>query len=446
VGFEPTRPCGHGILSAASLPFLHSGLTETIAPPGGDNPPSVDLAGRIELIRKLCSFEGRLTGTDAERRAASFLAGHMRGWGRRADVEPTYVHPEWSLILALHVLLAVVGSVAAIAVPPLGFALVLVAAASYYWDVQARFYLLRRLFFRRASQNVVSLGKRPGAPARLILCAHYDAARTGWLFRPRALERSARLWRLLPGGNILGLLFFAIAALLPILGARMAGVEAEWLSLLQLLPTVVLIVSLLPLLDIALSDVVPAANDNASGVATALSLAEELDRAELEIDLWVLLTGAEECVAEGMRAFVRSHRDELDPESTYFLNIDTVGYGTVRYITAEGPILTYPMAPRLVELAEAVAAADRERGGDYDARAWRHPLLTDALPAVTRGYPAISLRCLDDRDLVTTYHNKTDTPDRIDPVALERVHGFALELIRALDRDVGRRSAAAAVV
>jgi hypothetical protein len=25
VGFEPTRPEGHGILSAASLPFLHSG-------------------------------------------------------------------------------------------------------------------------------------------------------------------------------------------------------------------------------------------------------------------------------------------------------------------------------------------------------------------------------------------------------------------------------------
>ena len=24
-GFEPARPCGHGVLSAASLPFLHSG-------------------------------------------------------------------------------------------------------------------------------------------------------------------------------------------------------------------------------------------------------------------------------------------------------------------------------------------------------------------------------------------------------------------------------------
>ncbi len=32
VGFEPTRPKGHGILSAASLPFLHSGQGRNDSP------------------------------------------------------------------------------------------------------------------------------------------------------------------------------------------------------------------------------------------------------------------------------------------------------------------------------------------------------------------------------------------------------------------------------
>jgi hypothetical protein len=32
VGFEPTRPEGHGILSAASLPFLHSGAAPNDSP------------------------------------------------------------------------------------------------------------------------------------------------------------------------------------------------------------------------------------------------------------------------------------------------------------------------------------------------------------------------------------------------------------------------------
>ena len=43
-----------------------------------DNPPSVDAEARIELIRDLCSFEGRRAGTDAERRAANWLAGRLR--------------------------------------------------------------------------------------------------------------------------------------------------------------------------------------------------------------------------------------------------------------------------------------------------------------------------------------------------------------------------------
>ena len=41
----------------------------------------------------------------------------------------------------------------------------------------------------------------------------------------------------------------------------------------------------------------------------------------------------------------------------------------------------------------------------------------------------------------TAYHRLDDAPKRIDAAALEDAHGFALELVRALDRDVGRRLA-----
>ena len=139
----------------------------------------MDAAGRRELIEKLCSFEGRWPGTDAERRAADWLAERLREMGRRAEIEPTYVHPEYSLVIALHVALAIAGSLLALLSRPVGFALVLFAASSLYLDQNTRLYLLRRLLFRRASQNVVSPGTSPDAPARLILSAHYDAAKTG---------------------------------------------------------------------------------------------------------------------------------------------------------------------------------------------------------------------------------------------------------------------------
>ena len=56
----------------------------------------------METIRGLCAFEGRLTGTDAERRAARWLAERLRDSGRAAEIEPTYVHPQYGLVHAAH--------------------------------------------------------------------------------------------------------------------------------------------------------------------------------------------------------------------------------------------------------------------------------------------------------------------------------------------------------
>ena len=103
--------------------------------------------------------------------------------GRRAEIEPTYVHPQYALVHALHAALAIAGTIVAVSQPGIGFALVLLAATSAYLDLNTRFYLMRRLFFRRASQNVVSPGgRRPEAPIRLVLVAHFDAGRSGFVF------------------------------------------------------------------------------------------------------------------------------------------------------------------------------------------------------------------------------------------------------------------------
>jgi Peptidase family M28 len=403
----------------------------------------VDVGERMEVIRRLCSFERRRAGTDAERRAANYLAERLRAGGRRVEVEPTYVHPQYTLVHAVHCLLAIAGSIASLEIPALGFALVLLAALSMYLDLNTRFYLVRRLFFRRASQNVVSAGTRPDAPHRVILCAHYDAAQTGRAFHPRTVERAARLQSHLPFPiGPLRIVFWSLAALLPILGARMAGVDAEWLSILQLLPTLVLIVAVFLLIDIALSDVVPGANDNASGVATALGLARELDRDPPEhLNVWVLLTGAEWSLQEGMRGFLRARRKQLPRDSTHFVCLDTVGLGDVRFETAAGWAVSFPMDRRLVQLCEAIAEADNKGEDRYRARPLRHPDLPgDSIAARVRHYAATTITCANQLDIVPGIHTAADVPDRIEAAALERAHGFTLELVRQLDRDVGRRS------
>ena len=404
----------------------------------------MDLGERMEVIRRLCSFEGRRAGTDAERRAANYLADTLRQAGRRADVEPIYVHPQYALVHAIHCLLGIAGSLVSLQIPPLGFALVLAAALSMYLDLNTRLYLIRRLFFRRASQNVLSRGPRPDAPARVILCAHYDAAQTGRLFEPRTVERAARLQARLPFPiGPFRLIFWSLASLLPILGARMAGVDAVWLSLIQLLPTLILIASVFLLVDVALSGVVPGANDNASGVATAVSLAGELDRDRPEhLDVWVLLAGGGWSLHEGVRSFVRAHRDRLSPDSTYFVFLDTVGAGHVRFEVATGWVVSFPLDRRLIEMCEALADADREGEDRSGARALRHPGFPgDGVAARIRRYPGTTITCANELDIVPGVHTAADVPDRLDAAALERAHAFALALVRLIDRDVGRRRA-----
>ena len=396
----------------------------------------------MDVIRKLCSFENRLAGTDAERRAANWLATRLRDGGRRAEIEPTYVHPQYGLVHAAHCALGFGASLLAIVQPAIGFAIVLATAVSMYLDLNYRRYLLRRLFFRRASQNDVAPGKNADAPARVLLCAHYDAARTGAAFNPKRVERGARLTARLriPIGPF-RILFWSLAILLPILGARMAGFDSTLISLLQLPPTLVLLVGIFLLTDIALSGVVPGANDNASGVATVLSLAEELDTdPPANLDVWVLLTGGEECLQEGMRSFVRTHRADLDRTTTYFVNVDTVGHGTVRFEVGAGWVVTYRLDRRLVQLCAAIATADREDSNRYQARPLVHGIAGDSMPPSVAGFPATAITCLNELNYVPESHTLNDTPDRVDAAALDRAHGFALELVRALDRDVGRRT------
>jgi hypothetical protein len=397
----------------------------------------------MEVITELCSFEERGPGTDAERRASGALVGRLRGMGRRADVEPFYAHPQYPVVHLIHAVVGIAGSLLATIQPAVGFALVLLAAASTYLDLNTRLYLARSLLFRRVSQNVVSPGSRPDAAARLILMAHYDAARTGYVF-----SKGAKRIRRLPERTRLALgpfrVFFwlGLVPLLPILGARMAGLDPTWLNVVQAVPTIVLIVAAFLLIDIALSEIVPGAYDNASGVAAVLSAAEDLTANPPEnLDVWVVLTGSEESFCEGSRAFIRSRRKELDRATTYFVNVDSVSSGQIAYEVSEGAVISVPHDPLLIEFCEALSAAG---AADGDAKPIRHPLLDDALPPRVRKFRSITLRTTDaDGNLAPWYHTHDDVPERVDSAALARASNFVVALSRLIDREAGRTISAA---
>jgi len=78
--------------------------------------------------------------------------------------------------------------------PWVGAAALLLTIVSASGDAEARFHLLRRLTKRALTHNVLSR-ERGGKPGTLVVLAHYDAAKTGWLFDPVGLGWRRRLGR-----------------------------------------------------------------------------------------------------------------------------------------------------------------------------------------------------------------------------------------------------------
>ena len=383
-------------------------------------------------IDALVRFDGRWPGTDAERRAAVHLCERLRALGRDAELEPTRVRPGYPVTHIIHALLAIAGSLLSVSSPLAGIILVLVAATSTFGDLTGSFFLVRRLTPNRASQNVASREQRT-KPGLLILAAHYDAARSGLAFSRRSLERTATLSKAIrrPLG-MFGPFFWSMPVILICCILRLVGIKSLPVTVVQFVATVTLVIAVPLLADIALSDVVPGANDNASGVATVLRLAERFGGGSLQhFDLMVLLPGAEEGFVLGAREWFRRHKKELDRGSTVFLNVDTVGHGTVRWQTKSGFVLPLAFHPTLNDLCEELAE------GEHQARGVVARRISDAYAARSTGFPAISIGCANAMDYVPTYHQHSDTPEHIDPDALDRAFFFCSDLIELIDERIG---------
>ena len=388
-------------------------------------------------VEAVVAQTGRGPGTDAERRTARHLERRLRELGREAEIEPFDVWPNWPLAHLIHAVAAIAGSLVATSDALAGTIVLAVVALLAFGDLTGTFHLTRRLTGRRASQNVVSRedGDRPGT---LVLVAHTDAARSGVVFSDRAMRRRAFAGRLLrrPIGPFEPF-FWAIVVALACAALRLAGIESDALTAVQFAVTVVLIVSVPLLIDIGLSEVVPGANDNASGVATALRLAERYGDDLDHFDVWVLFSGSEEAFAPGARAFLRRHKRELGRGHTVFVCVDKVGFGQVRYARREGLLFARRYHSMLVGLCDRIAAEDAEDEGRYGARSFVSRSVTDAVPARGAGYAAISVACLGERGYAPHYHQPTDVTANLEPEALERAFGFCSELIELLDEEIG---------
>ncbi len=84
---------------------------------------------------------------------------------------------------------------------------------------------------------------------------------------------------------------------------------------------------------------------------------------------------------------------------------------------------------------DEIAEGDDE--SRYGARRMKSREASDANAARAAAFPAISVSCRGALDYTQHHHRLSDTPDQIDPDALERAYGFCSELIELIDERIG---------
>ena len=384
----------------------------------------------LQLIERLASPKGRLPGSEEDRRAVAMLAAELESMGRRAEVEEVRVRPAWQLTFALFAALAAAGTVLSTISAPAGVVLLLLTAAATYGDLATGFHTLRLLFPRRGSANVISAEGRERPAARVILTAHHDSGRTGLLYSLPWPRLRGRLT------SALHLLFWAMMLALVAAIARLALGDSGALTAVQFALAVVFLTYVVLFVDAAIAAASPGASDNAAGVAAALEATRALaaDPPEL-VETWVVLTAAGDMGALGMRAWLAEHGGSLRGVPTYFVNVKGAGSGRVSHITGEGYAVLVRADARLARLAERAGSAPH---------GWR--VGTDASAAAAQGHPAITITCLDRRGRIAYTHRSSDTPENVDPQAVEAATDVVERIVRLVDESVAaeRQSRAAA--
>jgi Zn-dependent M28 family amino/carboxypeptidase len=183
--------------------------------------------------------------------------------------------------------------------------------------------------------------------------------------------------------------------------------------------------------DIAQRAVVPGANDNLSGVAALLMIADAVARRPCRhLRVLLLSTGSEESFLEGMEAFAARHFGELPLGSTTFLCLESVGSPELMLLSGEGLLRLhrYPEGPR--RALERLAARD----GIPLHKPFRYRLATDGQVPVRAGYPTAVISSIDFYKAPSNYHWPSDRPENLCLDTVTDAARLAIAYVQELDR------------
>jgi hypothetical protein len=353
----------------------------------------------VRWIRRLAAIE-RPSASSGERRAAEWIVEQLGESATPARIEAEAAHGTHLPFVLPSALALLAGFVRS---RPVASAMAALATAAIVDELEGHRRLVRRLLAHRETYNVVAEVGDPHGSRAVVFVSHHDAARA-WAAAFGAIV-SAPPPRLLGGRPlpIAGTLAYAPLTVLLGVAGRVRALRRAGIALCAFI--VVLFA------DVARRAPVPGANDNASGVAALLGIARDLSGSRRPASLRVVLlsAGSEETMLEGMDAFLRRHRGELDPARTLVVCLDQLGWDRLILRDGEGVLRRYRSRPEDVDL---VLHAARAAGVRVEvAPPFASP--SDGLAARWAGLPTIFLSSAAANGGYPNYHRPSDLPENV---------------------------------
>ncbi|WP_259016164.1 M28 family metallopeptidase [Emticicia fluvialis] len=251
--------------------------------------------------------------------------------------------------------------------------------------------------------------KATSKPKKLILMAHWDTAPISVLYRPEMVGNFRKSLKMSLFLMIVAQ-FIAISQFLaPNNFIMMIGNVLAFYFLLQG------VVGTVDYFRLGYSN---GASDNATGVAAAVATAEKLWAKNLDnLDVELVLTGAEEVGMIGARAYMKKHYTEFNKE-TYLVNFDTLGSGNLKIITQTGSWSNIVYDNQLIQIAKQTVA-QLPALKNVTTGAW-HTADFDSVWFQRAGIPAVTLAALDAHGRMPNIHRPTDVLANVDFLPIEK--------------------------
>jgi len=316
-------------------------------------------------------------------------------------------------------------------VPPLSFALAVIAFSMLFFELLRYREFVDFLFPRQQGENVIGFIRPVNEPVRrVIVGAHMDSA---YEFNLIHYVRRAAIF----------ILVVAVLAIFIALWVSLAKTVAYSIGYGNSTVFTALgftMVALTPFVGFCLffhsGRSVPGAMDNMSGIAVITGVGRYLSEAKTNGDWFpartevvLLATSSEEAGLRGAKRYVSKHIQEMKAVPTYGLILDCIYDERFLTVSEREPCTGARHDPHLIKMAQNVAA---EHNWPM-AVSWIPIGGTDAAAFTVKGIPSICLLCMDTSKAVPNYHTRHDTHEYIRPESLSVSLQLIIDMIERID-------------